>query len=213
MFSYDDIYTTFLVTAMYCKMSNLSLFFDNQTCAAIPVVDEPIIFHDDVPSDPMSHYINLNIPEHRNWPFKIQTFIGCHVLFVCLYSFWILFCTSYRVQKQTHEDKEEDFKTMAEPVLRQPDTPVTDTSLSVIEEAMEEEDTNDESTDVSSTASDTVNGSVDESVVETVLPEPPAPFVPRRSRRLAQQRRKQQAVVLDAVNAFIDNAIDHHKIE
>lgn len=180
-------------------MNNLSLFFDNQTCAAIPVIDEPIIFHDDVQSDPTTNYINLNIHEHQNWPFQLQIFIGCHVLFVCLWGFWHLFFTSYQVQKQTHEEeKEEDHETFVETVLW---------------EVIEQEDTNEESTDASSTASDMLDGPVDESVVEEVPPEPTVPFVPRRSKRLANQRRKQQAVVLDAVNAFVDNAIDHHKIE
>lgn len=195
-------------------MNNLSLFFDNQTCAAIPVLDEPIIFHDDVQSDPTTNYINLNIHEHQNWPFQLQTFIGCHVLFVCLWGFWLLFFTSYQVQKQTHEEeKEEDHETFVETVPWELHPPMADTSLSEIEEVIEKEDTNEESTDASSTASDMLDGPVDESVVEEVHPEPTVPFVPRRSRRLANQRRKQQAVVLDAVNAFVDNAIDHHKIE
>ena len=192
-------------------MNNLSLFSNNQTCAVIHVLDEPIIVQDDVSSDPMYHLDNLNISDHQNWPLKLQTFFGCHVLFVCLWGLLLLIFTSYRVHEhKEEEEEEEDYEFVAQPVLRQPDTPVT-SSLSEIEEVMEEEDTTNDSTDASPIANDTVDGPVHESDGERV--ESFVPFVPRRSMRIAQQRRKQQAAVLDAVNAFIDNAIDSRKIE
>lgn len=64
---------------------------------------------------------------------------------------------------------------------------------------------------------------VEESMVHIVTPTrpttprepdtPPKPVVLRRSRRLAQQRVRQQSTVLDAVNAFFDNGIRHNKLE
>lgn len=64
---------------------------------------------------------------------------------------------------------------------------------------------------------------VEESTVNIVTPThpttprepntPPKPVVLRRSRRLAQQRVRQQSTVLDAVNAFMDNVVRHNKLE
>lgn len=64
---------------------------------------------------------------------------------------------------------------------------------------------------------------VEESTVHIVAPTrpttprepdtPPKSVVLRRSRRLAQQRVRQQSTVLDAVNAFMDNVVRHNKLE
>ena len=89
------------------------------------------------------------------------------------------------------------------------------------DEDIEDDDQEQADTDISLVSQHVVDDVVEENDIVTppnpITPRepgtPPKPFVPRRSKRLAQQRIQQQSTVLDVVNAFIDNVVQHNKLE
>ena len=84
----------------------------------------------------------------------------------------------------------------------------------------QDEDNEDMTDDISqSCTSNDVVGTNDTNTVDpiepVVLPEPSSPVQPvlRRSRRLAQKRLQKQAVLLDVVDAFMQQRLDRRKLE
>lgn len=134
-------------------------------------------------------------------------FYGIWGFIVCMLM-WLSFCVKGRYGHRTDEDDKREDSTMVDTSL------IAQAVLSDIPEV------DDEMVDASSDSQDEADHDVEKQVLEAsdMIESPKTDktdthVAPRRSKRLAQHRRQQQSTVLDAVNAFIDNAVKHNKLE